>query len=78
VEPIAAGYLKISFGGDFSEGCDETHEMDGCIVSGEVALLRAGHKTGPMCTTVYISITYFVFDLRSRTKQFCVACIWLR
>jgi hypothetical protein len=28
--------------------------MDGWIVSGGVALLHAGHKTGLMCTTVYL------------------------
>jgi hypothetical protein len=27
--------------------------MDGWIVSGGVALLHAGHKTGLMCTTVF-------------------------
>jgi hypothetical protein len=28
--------------------------MDGWIVSSGVALLHAGHKTGLMCTTVYL------------------------
>jgi hypothetical protein len=43
----------------------------GWIVSGGVALLHAGHKTGLMCTTVFIfdvTITYFVFVLGSRMK----------
>jgi hypothetical protein len=53
--------------------------MDGWIVSGGVALLHAGHKTGLMCTTVLsfdVTITYFVFVLGSRTKQF-LCCMYL-
>jgi hypothetical protein len=44
-----------------------------------VALLHAGHKTGLMCTTVYLwchNHLFFVFNLGSRTKQ-CLFCMYL-
>jgi hypothetical protein len=53
--------------------------LDGWIVSGGVAFLHAGHKTGLMCTTVYLLISQsliFVFVLGSWPKLFfSIACI---
>jgi hypothetical protein len=49
--------------------------MDGCSVGG-VALLHAGHKTGLMCTTVYLLMSHFLYSswVHER-KNVCVACI---
>jgi hypothetical protein len=38
--------------------------MDGWIVSGGVAFLHAGHKTGLMCTTVYLWCHNHLFCIR--------------
>jgi hypothetical protein len=56
-------------------------KMDGWIVSGGVALLHAGHKTGLMCTTVLSLMSQSLILYSSWVhgrNNFCVACIWLR
>jgi hypothetical protein len=55
--------------------------LDGWIVSGGVALLHAGHKTGLMCTTVLSLMSQSLILYSSWVhgrNNFCVACIWLR
>jgi hypothetical protein len=55
--------------------------LDGWIVSGGVALLHAGHKTGLMCTTVLSLLSQSLILYSSWVhgrNNFCVACIWLR
>jgi hypothetical protein len=50
----------------------------GWIVSGRVELLHVGHKTGLMCTTVYLWCHNHLFCIRPGFMSetfFCVACI---
>jgi hypothetical protein len=58
----------------------QTVQYYGWIVSGGVALLHAGHKTGLMCTTVLSLLSQSLILYSSWVhgrNNFCVACVWL-